>query len=247
MQTTSKRKRPAAPSLDQREVQPKKQEKQPRPHKSWRTVIPTMSDPQLTAELYRLDCLDNGRPDPKGTYATTTAEGGHKFLTNKKTGAWVNQYRSLATYNVFEDCRWFASAYPDLQADLVTFKGSLPVGPPLAAALTAFKAHVVGSGRGQSEKATRHNCPYSLKKTVNAAGVAVNASGQQVCFSAQCINNPVPGSGPYNARVANEVDKHFHYFLHSKDPAIKAGAMQAFGPGGPLEGAYRAHFGRDLR
>lgn len=218
--------------------------------KGWGPEIRALDPRGLASEIYRLYCLDNDLPDPVLCYevkSLCTDSVTHRFLYSTKAGAYVKQYKSKATYNVFEDYRWFAANYPKELEIIVRGKGAPFLMEGVAPALEAFQQHVpIGKG-GQSTKAMRHNCPYSIKKKKDSTGATINTNAQQVCFSAQCIireEHPggASGGGGNSSRRNNEVDKHFHYFLHHEDKDVREAAKEAFRPGGPLAAAYVLHF-----
>ena len=67
----------------------------------------------------------------------------------------------------------------------------------------------------------RHLCPHGSKKEARCV------------FSSHLVISPAKD---------NEVDKHFHHFLHHQNPTVSAAAVQAFGPGGILVDAYVEHY-----
>ena len=50
----------------------------------------------------------------------------------------------------------------------------------------------------------------------------------------------------WGTQEQNEVDKHFSYFLHNKDPTLRAAATKAFTSGGVLHDSYKAIYKQDL-
>jgi hypothetical protein len=222
-------KRKAPPTAEQEAIKPAGRVK------GWGPEVRALSDKALIRELYRLYCLDSGLEDPLGTY-TVEEHGGHRFLRSKQA-SYVSQYKSKATYSVFQDYRWFKATYPVYHTRMVESTGApLEITDRFIKALAAFRSYVRVGAAGKGEVALRHHCSYGIKKAGSSTG---GADSQRVCFAAQCLIETQPGDNP---RVMNEIDKHFHYFLHHPDKKIEKAAREAFSKGGILGRAYKSHF-----
>jgi len=215
------------------------EQKAPKRPKGWGPEVKAMGNSKLCSLLYRMYCLDGVEADPENRYRTV-ADGPHKFLWSLSTNDFTSQFMSKATYDVFNDFRIFSASHQDFMARLVNAKGNLTSGPEADQALQAFRDSAPVGGEGRKSKGVRHSCEFSIKKNSSSSRGASKNTRQKVCFSASCVHVTAEGQ---SARIANEGDKHFAFFLHHKNDGVRAGAEVAFSRGGVLGEAYAEHYG----
>jgi hypothetical protein len=174
----------------------------------------------ISGALRRMALLYSGQGDPERTFTMETREGNCVVVLGKG-GKPKDTWDSLPIYRVF----WVlfslsASHRTDLKKVL---KGGEMSGQLYSALIDLSK---------QGDIHVRHDCPMGSKATARCVR-ATHVRLTELTVKADQRGNA----------VENEMDKHYHHFLHDKNPTLAAAAVAAFGPGGSLEGFYTRDYG----
>lgn len=170
--------------------------------------------------LWRLICIYTLRVDPSGRagYLLEELDGGCWVV--HRDGNPVKKLFSLPSYRCFWVVRELARTQPAAFAAFVRASDKTAAYEGLCAPLLAIR-------NSEENNPCRHLCGRGAKKS-------------EVCVRGSHILGRL---GDLGGAAANEMDKHFQYFLHHPDDKTRINAFGVFRKGGLFGEAFKQAYG----